>query len=413
MLKDLFPRVHPRYSTLPVLGLILADYARWLFAAGYPRHRVLMHLRSSVRLDALLGVRGLASLDALDSAGLMACRPADSQVDCELTALVRALHAYFLAIGRFSLPVASRVEAKVAEYRLHMERVRGLSGSTMAFHARTVTDFLNSVAHESQPNRLAQLKPSEIEAFIRATGTRISRASLQHVVSHLRGFLRFLTARGETQPGLDALIDTPRLYRGEHLPRALPWDTVRALLRAVDRDTGMGRRDYAIFLLVATYGLRPSDIVALKLEDIGWRAGTIQICQRKTGVPLLLPLTDEVGSALVAHLRGGRPAQGYREVFLRDRAPVGVLKPTAVGEAFQALCRNSGLIPSQGVHCLRHSFAVHLLREGTALRTIGELLGHRTAEATCVYLRLAVDDLRDVSIPLPVASSRLAVDGQQ
>ena len=112
-------------------------------------------------------------------------------------------------------------------------------------------------------------------------------------------------------------------------------------------------------------------------------------------------------------LRGGRPTQPYRELFLRDRAPVGVLKPTAVGEAFQALCRHSGLIPAQGVYCLRHSFAVHLLREGTALRTIGELLGHRTAEATCVYLRLAVDDLRDVSIPLPTASSRLGSEGQK
>ena len=413
MLKDLFPRVHSRYSSLPVLGSILADYARWLFAGGYPRHRVLMHLRSSVRLDALLGARGVASLDALDSSTLIGCRPADSQADCELTALVRALYQYFLAVGRLSLPPASRVDAKVAEYRLHMERVRGLAGSTIAFHARTVTDFLNSLEHETQPNRLAQLKPSEIEAFMRATGTRIGRASLQHVVSHLRGFLGFLTARGETQPGLEASIDTPRLYRGEHLPRALTWETVRALLCAIDRDTPIGRRDYAIFLLVATYGLRPSDIVALTLEDIGWRAGTIQICQRKTGVPLLLPLTDEVGSALVAHLRGGRPTQPYRELFLRDRAPVGVLKPTAVGEAFQALCRRSGLIPAQGVHCLRHSFAVHLLREGTALRTIGELLGHRTAEATCVYLRLAVDDLRDVSIPLPAASSRLGSEGQK
>ena len=111
MLKDLFPRVHSRYSSLPVLGSILADYARWLFGGGYPRHRVLMHLRSSVRLDALLCARGVASLDALESGTLMACRPADSQVDCELTALVRALYQYFLAVGRLSLPPTSRVDA--------------------------------------------------------------------------------------------------------------------------------------------------------------------------------------------------------------------------------------------------------------------------------------------------------------
>ena len=130
-----------------------------------------------------------------------------------------------------------------------------------------------------------------------------------------------------------------------------------------------------------------------------------------------MPLTDEVGTALLDYLRHGRPAlnvrrrrvpfraappHSYRELFLRCRTPTGILKPTAVTEAFQAWSKRSGLtIPFQGAHCVRHSYAVHLLRSGLSLKTIGDLLGHRTLESTCVYLRLAVDDLRDVALSLP------------
>ena len=113
-------------------------------------------------------------------------------------------------------------------------------------------------------------------------------------------------------------------------------------------------------------------------------------------------MTNEVSAALVKHLRRTPPTPPYRRVFLRMRAPIGLLKPTAITEAFQALVRKSGLtIPFNGPHCLRHSVAVQLLKNGTPLKTIGDILGHRTAESTSVYLRLATGDLREVSLPIP------------
>jgi site-specific recombinase XerD len=122
----------------------------------------------------------------------------------------------------------------------------------------------------------------------------------------------------------------------------------------------------------------------------------------KTKTPIDLPLTKEVGAAIATYLRRDRPRLPCREVFLRMRAPAGVLKPTAVTEAFQAWTRRGGLaIPFHGPHCLRHSLAVHLLRRGTSIKVIGDLLGHRSSEATCVYLRLAVDDLRDAALEVP------------
>jgi integrase len=169
----------------------------------------------------------------------------------------------------------------------------------------------------------------------------------------------------------------------------------------------MGLRDYAIFLLIATYGLRASEIVAICLEDIGWRQRILRIHQRKTSSPLELPLTNEAASALVKHLKRTPPAAPYRRVFLRMRAPQGLLKPTAVTEAFQALVRKSGLnIPFHGPHCLRHSYAVHHLKSGTPLKTIGDILGHRSAESTSMYLRLATSDLREVALDVPQRAMR-------
>jgi site-specific recombinase XerD len=157
-----------------------------------------------------------------------------------------------------------------------------------------------------------------------------------------------------------------------------------------------------MFILISTYGLRTSEVAHLRLEDICWRAEQLRIARSKTCSRLTLPLTTEVGACLLDYLRHGRPQTIHRQVFLRVRAPAGPLRPTAVTEAFQGWVRRSGLpIPYQGPHCLRHSLAVHLLRRGAPLKTIGDLLGHRSIESTCVYLRLHVEDLRDVALDLP------------
>ena len=179
----------------------------------------------------------------------------------------------------------------------------------------------------------------------------------------------------------------------------------------MDTASPMGLRDYAMFLLIAAYGLRASEVVAISLDDILWRQGILRIHQRKTSSPLELPLTNEVLSALVKHLKRTPPPAPYRRVFLRMRAPMGVLKPTAVTEAFQALVRKSGLsISYQGPHCMRHAYALHRLKNGTPLKTIGDILGHRTAESTSMYLRLATGDLREVALAVP--SARIGKEGQ-
>jgi len=427
MLLDLHPRIHRRYTSLPIIGPTLDGYGTWLLKQGYSTDRVCEHFRAARRLARQLEQRRVRSLAQLTRAQLRACAPADSQEDPNLAVLVRQLDQYFdTKLSLFPKPATSLLEQRVTAYTTFLEQVRGFAPSTCNYHRKTVTEFLSHLGYEKSPKRLAALTGRDLETFLCAVGPRQTRGSLQHVASHLRGFLRFLASTGEIPPGLEAQIDTPRVYRGEQLPRALPWETVRALLKAIDRATPMGLRDYAMFLLIATYGLRACEVVTLTLDDVEWRAARLRIAQRKTRSALWLPLTDEVGTALLDYLRHGRaalavrrkrvpfqvdPPHRYRELFLRHRTPIGVLKPTAVTEAFQAWSKRSGLaIPFQGVHCLRHSYAVYLLRSGLSLKTIGDLLGHRTFESTCVYLRLAVDDLREVALDLPANVDRCAME---
>jgi len=408
MLEDLFRRDHARYSSLRLLGPHVEDLAAWLRGQRHSDLAIRLRIRATPRVEALLRRRGVRRLSDISAARFVSfaprCphRPGRLERRVYFAVLVRSLARYLDGRGLLARPEPTPRERLVASYRRHLETVRGLAGGTLASHVATATEFLESVGYAGDAEHLRAVGPSEIEAFVRSEGGRLCRASLQHTVSRLRSFLRFLTARGEIPAGLDSQIDMPRVYRGEKLPRSLPWESVRALLAAVDRTTGKGKRDYAMFLLAASYGLRASEITALRLDDVRWHEGRIEVARKKTRSPIVLPLTQEVGAALTDYLRHGRPDQPFREVFLRVFSPAGPVRPTCVTSAFRTWTTRAGIqVPVNGPHCLRHSLAMHLLRQGAELETIGSLLGHAGTESTCVYLRLKVEDLRDAALPLP------------
>lgn len=406
MLVQFFPRMHRRYSSLRLLGPILGGFAGWLHARGYPRVAVRRHLRAARRLEQRWHRRGFRSLSAIRRTDFQICAPGHSQDDPDLAAVARVLKVHFEECGLLAGEPAPEAPQELTGYQQYLTALRGLAPGTVADHLTTVSEFLQFIADKRPAMSLGQLTPRELEAFVQQVGARVSRAALQHVVAHVRSFLRWLAAHGVARKGLESQIDTPRVYRQEQLPRALRWDTVRALLESIDRSTATGRRDYAMLLLIATYGLRSSEVVALTLDDFAWRQGELRVPRRKVEGVLTLPLTDDAGDAVLDYIQRGRPTLPTRALFLRVRPPAGLLKPTAVTEVFQTCARHSGLtIPFQGPHCLRHSLAVQLLREGVSLKAIGDVLGHRSLESTCVYLRLATEDLRDVALDLPDRST--------
>ncbi len=409
MIKELYSRVYPCYLSLPVLGSILDDFDNWLVEQGYRRSSRLSYISDARRIDAHLHHKqGLQCLEELTLDNLHTCWRWFYSRKVRVTHTVVNVRKFLQ--WQEILPAdperPSRFSSYLNPYRTHLTEVRGLAEKTIGEHLTTASRFLEHLVPGQMPLKLDELTASDVEAFVSHVGGRLKRESLQHVIAHLRSFLRWLALAGDTPPGLDTQIDTPRVYRLEQLPRALPWETVCAFLDSIDRETPIGLRDYTIFYLMATYGLRCCDIVALTLDDLHWRRGEIRIGQRKTGYTLPLPLTDAVGTVLLHYLRNGRPRCPYRQLFLRTRAPIEPLRRNAVTRSFHAWVERSGLeIPPQGAHCLRHSYAVHLLRQGTSVKTIGDLLGHRTAESTCVYLRLALEDLREVALPVPQAGS--------
>jgi integrase/recombinase XerD len=308
MLVDICPRHHARFSSLPLLGPLVADFVVWLHARGYTRRLILLRVRVLPRVDARLRRRGVRRLQDLSRPALLALAPRDSHEDMYLAAVVRSLALFLDERYVLARPTLTRRQGLVREYRDHLEQVRGLAEVTMSHHASTVSELLEFLGYDADPAVVRRLVIRQIEAFLAAISPHIGRESLQHVVAHIRSFLRFLVGRGEIRDGLQREIDTPRVYRGERLPRSLPWKTVEQFLAAIDRSTPMGRRDYAIFLLITTYGLRAGEVAAMQLDDIEWRADRLRVPRPMLKMPIVLPLTKEVGAAIAVVAPSPTPA---------------------------------------------------------------------------------------------------------
>ena len=177
------------------------------------------------------------------------------------------------------------------------------------------------------------------------------------------------------------------------------------LLNEIDRGSPRGKRDYAILLLAYRLGLRIGDIRVLKLDNIDWEAETISIIQSKTKIPLTLPLTNEVGNALIDYIKTVRPKAHYREVFLKLRPP---FKPFSQNTRFYDLIAQWRKIAGiqfksrqhQGFHSLRHTLATHLLEENTPFSLIASILGHASMNSTMIYAKASVETLRQVALPM-------------
>lgn len=406
MLTTLFPKSAQRYLSLPLFGAVMEDFAGWLVEQNYTRISCCCHLFPAVVLmDRHLRHRGIDDIHDLNSLALQCCWRALQRSAPSGASAAHVMERFLQIRGLLQSNDATPLDStnfQLAAYADYLQEVRGLAPSTIHPHLRTARKFLSYVGFDRSRKLLARLNAGDLERFVRVASSGISRATLQHTVAQVRCLLRFLAIDGTVPAGLESQIDTPRVYRLEKLPRSLDWETVRSFLGSIQRTDPKGQRDYAMFFLIAAYGLRSSEVVGLTLDNICWRSGRIQISQTKTRSALELPLTDEVAGVLITYLRKVPRASGHRQLFLRMYAPSGPLKPTGVTEAFQFWAKRSGLsIPFHGAHCLRHSYAVNLLRQGTPLKTIGDLLGHRSAESTSVYLRLATEDLRGVGLTVP------------
>ncbi len=305
-----------------------------------------------------------------------------------------------------SLSARDRFQVSLTqEYAAWMQDRRGLATETCTGRCEEARRFLRWLGPRGIAVHLQQVGVADLDAYVSSRAASLRRVSLKGAVASLRSFLRYLHATGNTPRDLSVAIVGPRVYADEAIPSALRADDVRRVLAVTRGDhSAIGRRDYAILMLLATYGLRAGEVTALRLDDLDWRHERIRIRHAKTGATSELPLLDDVGDALVQYLQHGRPAVTWREVFIRSRAPY---RPFRAGSSLYTpiRCRlnTAGITPAgkKGPHTFRHARAVSLLRAAVPAKHIGDILGHRSAESTAVYLKLATEDLRTVGLEIP------------
>lgn len=238
-----------------------------------------------------------------------------------------------------------------------------------------------------------------VTAFIMTQAQHFGRTSMIGLASTLRVFLRYLHRERILQRDISKLVEIPQNYRLADIPRSISWDSVQSMLDQVDRRTAFGRRDYAMLLLMAVYGLRAREVALLALDDIDWKRDRLHVCGRKAEHSTTYPLAPVVGEAIVDYLRNGRPDVRSRLLFWRHLAPQSPLTQSAVSATASKYLHRAGIPVSRpGSHTLRHACVQRLVDTGFSLKTIGDYVGHRAASSTMIYAKVQVDGLREVAL---------------
>jgi len=297
----------------------------------------------------------------------------------------------------------SALDRLTHRYEAQLRRERGLESVTVASYRSFVRRFL-AERFGDEPPQLAVLDPPAIAGFVQRQARSMAPKRAQLMGSALRSFFRFALREGEIATDLAACVPTVASWRLATVPKHLGAEAIDRLLGACDPRTGMGRRDYAILLLLARLGLRANEVVSLELGDIDWRAGEL-VVRGKGQQHDRLPLLEEVGAALATYLHGDRPLAATRRVFVRMRAPRrGFSGPGAISTIVRRALQRADLrAPTKGVaaHLLRHSLATGMLRRGASMAEIGEVLRHRSPSTTEIYAKVDIESLRALAQPWP------------
>lgn len=303
-------------------------------------------------------------------------------------------------LGRLQLPVAApRPSADhVAQFSDYMLRERGLSPHTIAYRCRSVEDFLDRLTTAGLG--LDTLTVAQVDDLLarRVQEGEYARVTVQTYASTLRAFFRFAEARGWCRPGVASAVMAPRVFPHEGLPAGLSWADVNRALAGLAGEKPAHIRDRALVLLLAVYGLRAGEAVALRLSDFDWERELLTVPHGKGPKPRTYPLCRPVGDAVLRYLREVRPASARREVFLTLRAPFRPLPRGGLGAAVARRLRALGTtLPHYGPHALRHACATHLVERGLSLKEIGDHLGHQCPETTRIYAKVDLAGLRVVA----------------
>ena len=364
--------------------LITACFSRWLKHQGVALRSIASdHLPRYLRYRARRVRPGRGDAAAL----------------CHLLSFLRLEGA--IPAEKIATPPLTPAERYTQAYELYLREVRGLARATIVNYVPFVASFLKDRFCDG-PLTLSHLCANDVVHFVQRLASHLHRKRAKLLTSALRSFLQYARYRGNTKLDLAAAVPVVANWSMSSTPRAIAADQVRQLLASIDRRTSVGRRDYAILLLLARLGLRSGEVASLELDNIDWNAGQLSV-RGKSGQRSELPLPAEVGEAIAAYLRCGRPQSTSRRVFLRAKAPIrGFQGASGIGSIVRHRLQRAGLeTPTHGAHQFRHGLATEMLHHGASLDEIGEVLGHHNPQTTTIYTKVDLDALRTLALPWP------------
>jgi integrase/recombinase XerD len=306
-----------------------------------------------------------------------------------------------IAAEKISADPLTPAERCAQAYAQYLREARALARATIVNYVPLIRGFLADRFGDG-PVMLSRLSACDVVRFVQRQAPHLHLKRAKLLTTALRSFLRYARYRGDVMLDLAAAVPVVANWSMPSIPRAIGADQVRQLLASIDRCTAIGRRDYAILLVLARLGLRSGEVAFLELDDIDWDAGQVSV-RGKGDQRTALPLPTDVGKAIAAYLRHGRPPNTSRRVFLRSKAPIrGFLSQCAIGSIIRHALQRAGIqAPTTGAHQFRHGLATQMLRNGASLTEIGEVLRHRSPQTTTIYAKVDLKALRTLALPWP------------
>ena len=386
----------------------LGPFSNWLSQTGYVRLYVMRHVLVAACFSNWLKKIGVLrnKVTSQHAAGYLKYRYRHKTLHERDPTYVRHFVEFLLShqvipAEKISTRQETAVDKCVLAYAEYLREERALAKPTMVSYIPFVRSFL-STSFGSGPVKLSTICVRDVVDFVQQQARRLRPGRAKIMTNALRSFLRYARYTGDVTLDLAAAVPTVAHWAMTSIPRAIAPDQVRQLLASIDRRTAKGRRDYAIILLLARLGVRAGVVVSLELDDIDWPAGQLRVrgkgarCNR-------LPLPADVGKAIAAYLRRGRPASASRSVFLRSQAPyVGLGNSSSVCALIEDAIKRAGVeAPTYGAHQFRHGLASEMLRHDASLAEIGDVLGHRHPNTTRIYTKVDLKALRTLARPWP------------
>ena len=394
------------------LGPAIDRYVEWLDARHAAPDTVKRSIQALVQFNHFAQSQGATTWDELPShvepfmvqwmkrrgswcraAKDRACVNANGRTPVEQ--LLRLLIPGFVGTQRLTeLPFADSVPNLFP----HLREERGLRPDTLYGYEHHLRAFEAYLCRHGKSD-LSALTPQILNDFIIESARRLRPGGVSGRSGVLRAFLRYLHRQGTIDTDLSRSVPRGRNYRQSSVPRSISEIEVERVLQMVDRRDPIGKRDYAILLLLATYGLRAKEIAALQLDDIDWKQAKLHVPERKGGHSTTYPLTTRVGEAIIDYLKSARPQLEHRDLFLNVRSPCGPITFTCASVRAQVYLKAAGIkVHRPGSHTFRHSCVQRLVDADVSFKVIGDYIGHRRPASTQIYGKVAIHKLRALVI---------------